>query len=190
MSTAPRVLGQLLLATGAIRNEQLDAALTEQRRTKERIGEVLVRAGADAEAVARALAAQLRLPHAPAPLTPDTTALALVDGPLAARLQVVPLTATERTIRVAMADPLDAAAIDDLQFRTGRRVEPAVATRAAIRVALAAYDVGAVSAILGRIPENGSRRSAEDVGALRRASEAAPIVELVELLLTRAVQQR
>src|SRR5690606_30034915 len=174
----------------AIGTEQLAAALAEQRRTRERIGEVLVRAGADAEAVASALAAQQRLAYSPAPLTPAASALTLVDGPLAARLQVVPLSATERTIRIAMADPLDAAAIDDLQFRTGRRVEPVVATRAAIRAALAAYDTGAVNAIVGRIPENGSRRSAEDVGALRRASEAAPIVELVELLLTRAVQQR
>src|SRR5690606_30316747 len=98
MATAPRVLGQLLLAAGAIGAEQLAAALAEQRRTRERIGEVLVRAGADAEAVASALAAQQRLAYSPAPLTPAASALTLVDGPLAARLQVVPLSATERTI--------------------------------------------------------------------------------------------
>ena len=190
-TTASRVLGQLLLAAGAIGSRELDAALAEQRRTRERIGEALVRRGADAEAVARALAVQLRLAHAGSPLAPTPEALRLVDGPLAARLHVIPLSATERTVRIAMADPLDAAAIDDLQFRTGRRVEPVVATRAAIQAALGAYDAGAVTAILGRIPgQSAAGRREEDVGALRRASEAAPIIELVELLLNRAVQQR
>jgi type IV pilus assembly protein PilB len=185
------VLGQLLLAAGAIGAEQLEAALADQRRTRERIGDALVRLGADADAVARALGDQLRLPYAAPPLAPTAEALRLVDGALAARLRVVPLSLEERTVRIAMVDPLDAAAIDDLQFRTGRRVEPVVATRAAIEAALAAYDAPAVDAILGRIPLGGrAARADDDVGALRRASEAAPIVELVTLMLGRAVQQR
>src|SRR5690606_16667836 len=47
-----------------------------------------------------------------------------------------------------------------------------------------------VTAILGRLPDQAVRRADEDVGALKRASEAAPIIELVELVLNRAVQQR
>ncbi|MGH7506454.1 MAG: ATPase, T2SS/T4P/T4SS family, partial [Longimicrobiales bacterium] len=143
-----------------------------------------------AETVAATLATQLRLPYAAAPLTPDPAALRLVDGTLAARLRIVPLAATERGLRVAMADPLDAAAIDDLQFQTGRRVEPVVAVPKAVDAALAAYDAGAVDALLTRLPAARTRVTLDDVGALRRASEAAPVVALVDLMLTRAAQQR
>ncbi len=190
-----RVLGQLLLAAGAVTPEDLDAALSEQRRTRERLGEVLIRGGVEAEAVARALAAQLRLPFVEAPLDPAQEALGLVEPALAARLRVVPLSADARTIRVAMADPLDARAIDDLQFQTGRRVEPAVATAAAIAAARAADCAGAVDAILDRLPARAraaARREDEpaEIQALRRASEAPPVVALVDLVLERAAKAR
>ena len=187
--STPRVLGQQLLAAGAVDALQLEGALDEQRRTGERLGEVLVRRGTDAGAVAAALAAQLRLPYVPAPLVPEAAALRLVNGSLAARLRIVPLAATDRTLRVAMADPLDAAAIDDLQFQTGRRVEPVVAVPRAIEVALAAYEASAVDAILGRLPGKGAHPD-EEVRALRRASEAAPVVALVDLMMARAAQHR
>jgi type IV pilus assembly protein PilB len=124
-------LGQMLSASGAITAEDLTAGLAEQSRTGERLGTVLVRRGADAEHVARILARQLRLPYASAPLQADPAALKLLDRSLATRLRVVPLSLTERGLRLAMADPLDMAAADDLRFRTGRRIEPCVATAAA-----------------------------------------------------------
>jgi type IV pilus assembly protein PilB len=188
-----RVLGQLLLVRGAIGADMLASALEEQRRTRERLGEVLVRWGVDPEVVARALADQLRLGYAEPPIRPEPAALALVDSALAARLRVVPLALSERGLRVAMADPLDANALDDLQFRTGKRVEPLVAVPAAIEAALAAYHTGAVKAILKRLPEGKSNNDGEDPvdeGALRRASEAPPIVSLVEQVLEQAVRQR
>jgi type IV pilus assembly protein PilB len=191
----PRVLGQLLLSAGAIAEAELSAALAEQRRTRERLGEVLVRRGADPEAIARALACQLRMSYIEPPLEPEQPALRLVDGALAARLRIVPLAIGERGLRVAMADPLDAAAIDDLQFQTGRRIEAVVALPSAVEAALAAYQGDAVDAILTRLPKREAakivvREESPDVAALRRASEAPPIVSLVELVLTRAVKQR
>lgn len=187
----PKVLGQLLLAKGAIDAGQLTAALAEQRRTRERLGQVLVRLGADPEVVAMALAVQLRLEYIEPPIQSETAALRLVAPKLAERLRVVPVTVNERRIRIAMADPLDAEAIDDLQFQTGRRVEPLVASARSIEIALAAYQPGVVEAIVGRIGMGRSTQAAQDaaeVAALRRASEAAPIVSLVELVLTRAVK--
>jgi type IV pilus assembly protein PilB len=195
----PGPLGQVLLALGAIAEEELNAALTEQRRNGERIGAILVRRGLDEEHVARALARQLRLPHASPPLQPDPAAVRLVDGAAAARLRVVPLAATDRTLRVAMSDPLDAAAMDDLRFRTGRRIEPVVASRTAVEGAIVgAYHADAVDEVLTRLPA-GAPAQARDrpaaggddgVDSLRRASEAPPVVALVDLILARAVQQR
>jgi len=123
-----RVLGQLLIADGGLTVEQLNAALQEQQRTRERLGEILVRAGIDPESVARALSRQLRLPFIAGPLAPERAALALVDRAVAVRLRVVPLLLRDKALCVAMADPLDIQAIDDLQFRTGRRIEPLVAS--------------------------------------------------------------
>ena len=189
--TAP--LGQMLIAQGAITVEELDAALAEQRRGNERIGAILMRRGLDAEQVARTLARQLRLPHMAPPLQPEAAALKLVDGALATRLRVLPLSATERTVRVAMADPLDMAAVDDLRFRMGRRVEPVVASPAAIEAALvSAYSENAVDAVLTKLSPRASTSETpvDAVDSMRRASESAPIVALVDLILAQAAQRR
>ena len=188
-----RVLGHYLLAAGALQDDQLQAAVEEQRRTGERLGEVLVRRGLAPEHVARALAAQLRLPYAPPPLAADSAALRLVDAATAQRLRVLPLRATERALTVVMAEPLDLSALDDLRFRTGRRIEAVVAVPAAVDAAIAqAYHSGAVADVLTRIGQEGVAvpAPAEAPTELARASEAPPIVALVELLLSRSIQLR
>ena len=201
-STAPvlaasRLLGQLLLARAAIQPAELEAALAEQRACRDRLGTILVRHGADPETIGRALADQLHLEFAPAPLQPAADAIALVDGDLAARLRIMPLVLHGARLRTAMADPLDANALDDLRFRTGRRIDPVVATPAAIDTALAVYHTQAVDAILARIaaptpPSAQAKQTAEspELAALRRASEAAPIVAVVDHVLSRAVRMR
>jgi type IV pilus assembly protein PilB len=188
----------MLLAAGAVEETDLAAALAEQRRSGERLGAVLERRGLDGDVIARTLARQLRLPYLSGPLQPQPAATRLLDGALAVRLRVLPLAATERVLRVAMADPLDVAAIEDLRFRTGRRIEPVVAAPAVIEAALVgAYHATAVTAVLTKLPAGAPAAAAGDVAApgntvdsLRRASEAPPIVALVDLLLAKAVQQR
>jgi type IV pilus assembly protein PilB len=193
-SRTPGPLGQVLIGAGAIVEAELDAALDEQARTGERLGAILVRRGLDPEQLARGLARQLRLPHAAPPLRPDPAAVALVDGGLAARLHIVPLAATERTLRIAMADPLDIAAMDDLRFRTGRTIEAVVASPLAVESGLvAAYHDDAVSAALTRLPAaaaSGTAAPGDALDSLHRASPEPPVVALVDLLLARAVQQR
>ncbi|MGQ0813747.1 MAG: GspE/PulE family protein [Gemmatimonadota bacterium] len=188
MREPTRVLGQLLLADGGITGDQLSAALVEQQSTRERLGEILARAGTDPEVIARSLARQLKLPFAPAPLKPEREALALVERPVAARLRIVPLCIREKAVRIAMADPLDITAIDDLQFRTGRRIEPSVATPNAVQQALAAYDTSDVAALLARIPATPGTSQSDD--ELRKVSEAPPVVALLDYILMRATLSR
>jgi type IV pilus assembly protein PilB len=182
-----RVLGQLLLAEGGIDDKQLASALSEQRITRERIGEILIRSGVNAEHVARALAHQLKLPYVTPPLLPEQNALALIDRNAAHRMRVLPLSLRDKAVQVAMADPLDIAAIDDLQFRTGRRVEPAVSTPRAVEQGLLAYDAKDVATLLARIPSP-ANSSTED--ELRRASEAPPVVALLDHILAKASATR
>jgi type IV pilus assembly protein PilB len=186
------VLGQQLLEAGVIDDNVLQQALAEQRRTRERLGEILVRGGIAAEHVARALAAQLRIPFAAAPLQPQREAIQLIDAVLARRLRVIPLECSERGVRIAMADPFDLAALDDLRFRTGRRVEAAVAVPAAVEAAIAqAYRQGAMQEILHRMDGSAPPDSRpQEIGELQRASESAPIIALVDLVLSGAIQLR
>jgi type II secretory ATPase GspE/PulE/Tfp pilus assembly ATPase PilB-like protein len=185
----------MLVAAGAVDAGMVAAALAEQRQTRERIGELLIRRGADPEAVARALAVQLRMPYAPAPLRVERAASALLDAELARRLRALPLRHDERTVTVAFADPLDMAALDDLRFRLSRRIQPVVVSAATLDAAVdGAYDADAVRDLArrfaGRAAPLAAGDGAEDVSALRRASEAAPVVELVSLLIERALARR
>ncbi len=189
-------LGTMLVAAGVISPELLASALEEQRTTRERIGEVLVRRGVDAEAIARVLALQLRMRYLPAPVRADPAAAALLDGDLARRLGALPVRADERSAVVALADPLDVEVLDDLRFRLGRRIEPVVVSPPALAAAVeAAYDAGAVRALARRFHSGPRTRPAstdasDEVTELRRASEAAPVIELVNLLIERALARR
>ena len=206
------MIGRLLVESGMVSAAEVEAALEEQAETRERLGTILVRRGLDPEAVARSLARQLRLDYAEPPIEPEAGALNLVPRGLALRLRVLPLRVTTRVLRAAMVDPLDATAIDDLQFRTGRRVEPVVVTEAALERGLVdAYGAEAVRTLLGRLDPRWSVRDGDGEGSgaegadgadsatpdrpgggndeadLRRASEAPPIIALVDVMLERAV---
>lgn len=181
------MLGRILVEDGAVSSDQVEAALDHQRESRERLGLILVRRGLDPEAVAKALARQLRLGYGAPPLEPDPEAVALLARAHALRLRMVPLTLDGRTLRTALADPLDAAAIDDFQFRTGRRAEPVVAAPATIdRGLMAAYGDAAVRQALGRLRGNDDTLDS-DADLLRQKSEAPPIIAVVDLILERAV---
>jgi type II secretory ATPase GspE/PulE/Tfp pilus assembly ATPase PilB-like protein len=123
-------------------------------------------------------------------LRPEAGALGLVEVEFARRHGILPLTASDRSLRVATAEPLDVALLDALRFRSGRRVEPVVATRAAIDSAFADRQARSVEAIVTRLPRPRDSQDAADppldVAELRRSLEAAPIVELVDHVLERA----
>jgi type IV pilus assembly protein PilB len=151
--------------------------------------------------VAEALALQLGLGYQPPPLEPDPLALATVPSGLALRRWVLPLSLSPRGIRVAMVDPLDLAAVDDLQFHTGRRVTavvaPAVALRKAIRRAYHADLAGGEEA--PGTTRDGGPAPVESLPTLPTLPSLptglpegdlvpdAPVVQLVDRLLREAV---
>jgi type IV pilus assembly protein PilB len=185
------VIGRILVSAGAIEEAELAAALQEQRETRERLGEILIKRGTDPERIARALAQQLRMPYAEPPLRAEPDALRLISRALAVRLHAVPLQLEDKQVRVALADPLDLRAVDDLEFQSGKRVTPVVASKTAVRAALGAYDADAVVQLVNRLPgTTGSLEQEPDVAALQKASEAPPIVSLVDHLLCQATALR
>ncbi|HIJ64583.1 MAG TPA: hypothetical protein HPP77_01425 [Candidatus Hydrogenedentes bacterium] len=134
-----RQMGEVLLNVGVITQEQFDAACEQQGRAPERtLGEILVDQGyASEEIVAQALACQhgslfVRLGERKI----DPSAAALVSSELARNHSCIPINAAEDMLVVAMANPLDVIAIEDIERETELTVRPVVATRSEIAAAL------------------------------------------------------
>jgi type IV pilus assembly protein PilB len=185
----PKILGQLLLETGAITEAELEKALARQLGSGRRIGALLVEDGhTDEESVARCLSVQLGLPYEPPPLRGEDAALRLVRPELARRGRVLPLSLTRNTIHLAMADPLDIGILDDVQFQCGRRVEPLVSSTAAVLEGIAEGYGGEIQTLLEELPER-SRPTEDEATTLEQVARTAPVVRLVDHILQRAVRE-
>ena len=191
-----RNLGDHLVATGELRADQLRTALGEQKRTGESLPVVLARLRLLPEdRLADILAAHYRLPLIEVPSTIPPSVLALVPGEIARKYQLVPVRCTESSIVIAMVDPTDLRALDDVAHRTTLRAQAAVASASAIQRAIkAAY--GQEEALLDDVVQEadasfGPVETADvvDQTQLRAFAENAPVVRLVNSILTDAVRR-
>ncbi len=191
MTQRAKILGRLLTAVGAVSEEAVERALLEQQDSGERLGRILVRAGdASEESVARALARQLGLPFAEGPLEPHPAAVGAVSRELARAHSVVPLRLGPKSLIVAMADPLDLEAVDDLQFQTGRRVEARVAEPSAVSEAISRSYADRLGGLVESLPEELRHAPHVPDQDLVRATRSAPVVRLVDGILESAIEER
>ena len=204
-------LGECLIQAGLITEDDLQSALAEHKRTGERLGAVLVRLNLATERqIAKALAYQLGFPYLNLGETPpDPAVVTLIPKDVALKRSCVAIRLDKNLLTVAMADPLLFSLVQDLEFQTGYRIKQIVATRADILEAIATgYPdkalikstsvTGQVPAARGRVdPAEGSealaRRPEEDGGfepiaGLKERSEAAPIIDLVDLVVKSAIK--
>jgi type IV pilus assembly protein PilB len=185
-------LGEMLLTEGLITQAQLDAALKAQAERGLPIGQLLVEDGAVTEAVLMgALARQLGLEFVDLAEYPiDRGAVALLPEPMARRLLALPVTWAEDRLVVAMADPGNVLAIDDLRAVTGAEITIVVATRTQLSEAIDRFhrldsEVDEVAQIAAE--ELGDD---DDEAVVREAVEDAPIVKFVNLLIAQACSDR
>jgi type IV pilus assembly protein PilB len=184
----PKILGQLLVDDGVLTVADLEDALQEQQARGGRLGEVLVRSGlATEDVVARTLARQLGLPFEAPPLLPAPDAPRRITEALARARLVLPLRSTPRGLAVAMADPLDLGTVDDVQFQTGCRVEPHVASPSSVAEALDRCYGGSLESLVASLPEELRGPRDPDGDSLELATRAAPVVRLVDRFLREAV---
>ena len=135
-------LGELLVNAGAISPANLQAALGEQKVSHMRLGEVLIKNGYLTEMhLAEALSAQLGIPFISlVKERPNQNALAMIPENVATRLNVIPIALTyDGRITVAMSDPMDTLAIDEINMLTNREVDIRIATASDINKALSTY---------------------------------------------------
>src|SRR3954452_24364132 len=207
-------IGECLIQGGLITEEDLGTALTEHKRTGERLGVVLVRMNlATEKQIAKALAFQLGFPYINlAENPPDVTAVVLIPKDVAIKRVCVAVRLEKNLLTVAMSDPLLFSLVQDLEFQTGYRIKQVVATRGDINDAI---EIGypdkaqmrttpetrselAVRVEPAKARPGGSgvdsshetalaRRVEEDVfepvAGLKERSEAAPIIDLVDLVV-------
>jgi len=185
-------LGSLLIARGLLTPEQLEAALEEQERTHRSLGRVLIDQGLVSEAgLVSTLATQLGLDYVDVTdFAVDPSAAVLISDGLARRYQALPIGWDEGRLVVAMADPSNVFAVDDIRTITGADVKMVVSTRASIVSAIDKYhrldtDAESISA-----QASSAFEAEDDLTSVREVTEDAPIVKLVNLLITQAVQDR
>jgi type IV pilus assembly protein PilB len=198
----PLKLGEFLIKANLITEDQLENALNEQRETGGRVGEHLLRLGfVTEEDILDCLSQQYGVPsinlrH----FDIDESIIRLIPADVARKYQFIPVSKTGATLTVAMADPTNVFAMDDITFITGYRVEPVVASEDALREAIDKYfgtthalelkkvmeDLAAVEDAALEVLEE---EEDFDVTDLEASADEAPVVRLVNLILTDALKR-
>jgi type IV pilus assembly protein PilB len=151
-------IGECLIQSGLITEDDLNSALAEHRVTGERLGVVLIRMNlATEKQIAKALAFQLGFPYINLNENPpDHVAVILIPKEVALRRVCVAVSLEKNLLTVAMADPLLFSLVQDLEFQTGYRIKQVVSTRGDI---VDAIETGYPDKALMRAPECRRRRA-------------------------------
>ena len=194
-----RRLGEILVDSGVITHDQLDQALDIQRKNGQRIGSILVKLGfISTQNFLGALADQLDVPYVElSDYEIDPEVLKIIPGVLAQKHQVIPLFRIKNSLTLAMADPQDIEAIDEVRRVSRLEVEPAIASETDIVTALEQH-YGVVLEMSDTLDEVIQSIEAETDSAipeepeedLRQLAEDAPVVKLVNMILAQAIKDR
>ena len=208
-------IGELLLKEKRITPEQLQEALNHQRQNGGKLGFNLIKLGyVKDEEITALLSKQYGVPSiALAQFEIDPGVIKLVPAETAQKYQIVPLSRAGATLTIAMTDPTNVFAMDDIKFMTGYNVEPVVASETAVIDAITKYYGKAAAA---PVPGGGGAsalevasraieempvldgagdvevvQDLEEISAemLAKQGEEAPVIKLVNVLLMSAIQK-
>jgi len=188
----PKQLGQILLEQGLITSEQLEKALAAHKSTARSLGRTLIDLGFIRERdLVMALAEQVGLDFVDlSEFQIDHLAASLLPEQLARRYRALPIGERDGKLLVAMSDPANVFALDDIRSITNRDVQPIVATASDVERAISKFG-GMGDQVEALATEASSKLEAEDVpGDAELAIEDAPIVKLVQAIMTQAVADR
>ena len=185
-------IGALLVEEGLVTQEQIDAALAEQVTVGAPLGRVLTERGLVSEIdLARTVAAQHGLDFIDlSDQAVDRAATALVPEAVARRYLALPIGTADGRLLVAMADPSNVFALDDIRALTKTEIQPVVVPRDQLLEALDRFhrldtEVGEVAQIAAN-----EFLATQDLAEASNVVEEAPIVRFVNLLVTQAVADR
>jgi len=201
-------LGDLLVKESLISQQQLKEALEYQRVNGGRLGNCLIKLGfVTDDEITAILSRQYGVPSINLSFFDvDPSIVKLIPIETAQKYQILPLSRVGSTLTIAMIDPTNVFAMDDIKFMTGFNIEPVVASETAIREAIDKY-YGSTHAIeLKKVMEDiaiidqkmegddtslelAAEEEAIDLEGLEQAAEEAPIIKLVNLILSSALKR-
>jgi type IV pilus assembly protein PilB len=196
-------LGDLLVKEKIITHDQLDKALKAQRESgpNSRLGSTLVHLGfVSDEEVTNFLSRQYGVPAINLQYFEiDSSVVKLIPEETAKRYQILPLSRVGASLTIAMVDPTNVFAMDDIKFMTGFNIEPVVASESAIMEAIEkAYggsqnesNVDELLASMGDEADVELQAEQDDIdlAELEKSADEAPIVKLVNIVMTDAVKR-
>jgi type IV pilus assembly protein PilB len=208
-------IGELLLKEKCITPEQLQQALNHQKAKGGKLGFTLVNLGfVKDEEITSLLSKQYGVPSINLPqFEIDGGIIKLIPAETATKYQVLPLARAGSTLTIAMTDPTNVFAMDDIKFMTGFNVEPVVASETAVADAIQRYypgkkAVSTVTAPSGPSALEVATKGLEELQALEagdvevlddleeisaetlaRQGEEAPVVRLVNVVMMSAIQK-
>jgi type IV pilus assembly protein PilB len=184
-------LGQLLMRSGVITERQLGDALEVHKATGERLGRIIVDLGyASQGAILAVMATQIGIEYFDFSVAkPDPNAVAAVPRELAERYTLMPMSIADGALVVAMADPQNVLALDDLRIITGYEIRAGISTRDDIVAAIEEYYKIAERTDPGEFIGTDDVDRAE-LESLSGVATDAPIVKLVNYIITKAVSDR
>ncbi len=195
-------LGELLIQAGKITREQLQEGLAAQKESGARLGMTLVQLGfVQDEELVEFLSQQYGVPSINiAEIDIDEAILRIIPPDVARKYTVLPISKAGAKVTVAMADPTNVFAMDDIKFITGYNVEPVVASDMALRSAIDRHYGSTHSIELKQVMEDLTETEAADLevldededldlAQLEEQSEEAPVVRLVNIILTDAIKR-
>src|SRR5713101_305946 len=196
-------LGELLVKEKLISQDQLKQALDHQKSHGGRLGTALVKLGlVTDDEVTAVLSRQYGVPSINLKFYEvDPSVVKLIPQETAVRYQIVPLSRVGSTLTIAMTDPTNVFAMDDIKFMTGFNVEPVVASESAIAEAISRFyghgeaNGEELSALMKNLVDEDQElelaadETEIDTATLEKAAEEAPIIKLVNLILTDSVKR-
>lgn len=190
-------IGELLVKENLLSAEQLEEASSKASKSGERVGAQITKLGYLEEAeLSDFIAKQYGVPSIDLEdFEPDPDVLELIPEEVATKHTVVPVNRAGSTLVLATADPSNIFAIDDIKFLTGYNIDVVVATEDSIKGAIDRwYDRGdQLADVMADFDDSDidviSDDDDVDVNALAAESEDAPVVKLVNLILTDAIKR-
>jgi type IV pilus assembly protein PilB len=196
-------LGEILIKESLITQDQLSKALEFQRSNGGKLGSCLTKMGfITDDDITGVLSRQYGVPSINLKYYEiDPIVIKLIPQDTALRYQVIPLSRVGSVLTIAMTDPTNVFAMDDIKFMTGFNVEPVVASESAIGDAISRFYGGNSSnheelsnLMKDLVDEDQELELASDVAeldtaTLEKAAEEAPIIKLVNLILTDSVKR-
>jgi type IV pilus assembly protein PilB len=196
---APKI-GQLLVNNTVITEEQLFKAIELQKKEGGRIGSTLIKLGfISDEGLVQFLSKQYGVPVVNlSSVEIDPSIIKFIPYDVANKYQIFPVSKNGASLTLAMADPSNVFAIDDIKFMTGYNVKPVVASETAIREMISRFyeqQSEALQTVMDSISEFSDEgldlvhetEEDVDVSALKSAVEEAPVVKLVNIILSEAI---